>query len=85
MEYVLYDSIYMEFLEKTKDISGFLEREVGGGVNCERDEGTGVDGRILNLECEIWHNYMHLLKTHQNTHLNWVNFSVWKWYFNKAF
>lgn len=82
---IVHYSIYMEFLEKTKHIRGCLEQEVGVGVNCERNAGTGIDGSILNLECVTLHSYINLLKTHQNTHLKWVNFSVWKWYFNRAF
>lgn len=84
VDYIVYDLIHMEFLEKAKHFSGCLEREVGVGSS-ERNEGTGVDGSILNLECVILRNYIKLLKSHQNTHLNWENFSVWKWYFNKAF
>lgn len=74
-----------EFLEKTKHISGCLESEVGVEINYKWNEETlGRGGSIPKLDCVTLHNCINSLKTYQSVHLKWVNFNVWKWYFNRA-
>lgn len=49
---ILYDSIYLEFLEKAKLIGGWLEMEVGAEINYKQNEETLESGRsILKLDC----------------------------------